>query len=71
VIRLLGRVRTLGISQSAGRQVLITVANVLILLTGVVSLATGSVAAYEWLLVFMLARPMLAFVIVLAEVAPG
>jgi len=36
-----------------------------------VSLATGSVAAYEWLLVFMLARPMLAFVIVLAEVAPG
>ena len=71
VIRLLGRVRTLGISQSAGKQVLITVANVLILLTGAVSLATGSVAAYEWLLVFMLARPMLAFVIVLAEVAPG
>ena len=71
VFRLLGRVRELGISQTTGRQTLVTVVNMLILFSGAISLAVGSAPAYEWLLVFMLARPMLAFVLVLTEVAPG
>ena len=35
------------------------------------SIAIGSAVAYEWLLALMLARPMVAFVMVLADVASG
>ena len=71
VLRLVTRVRQIGISQSTGKQLLVTLANVLLLVTGAVSLGLGTPTAYEWLLVFMLARPMLAFVLVLTEIAPG
>jgi len=71
VLRLVTRVRQIAISQSTGKQLLVTLANVLLLVTGAVSLGLGTPTAYEWLLVFMLARPMLAFVLVLTEIAPG
>ena len=71
VLRLVVRVRELEISQSLGRQGVAVVADILILGAGAVGLALGTPTAYEWVLVFMLARPMLAFVFVLSEVAPG
>lgn len=71
VLRLVARVRDMGIDQGSGRNVLVTGANFLIFGAGAISLSLGSAAAYEWLLLFMLARPMLAFVLVLTEVAPG
>jgi hypothetical protein len=71
VLRLVARLRDMGIGQSSDRNLLVTAANFLIFGAGAISLALGSAAAYEWLLVFMLARPMLAFVLVLTEVAPG
>ena len=36
---------------------------------GVVSIIAGSAAAYEWFLILLLARPMIAFVLVLTDAA--
>jgi len=47
------------------------VVDLAILLIGAVSLAGGSSQAFEWLLVLLLARPMLAFVLVLSDVGAG
>ena len=44
---------------------LILVLNLAILVAGVLCVLTGSIGAYEWLLLSLLARPMLAFVLVL------
>jgi hypothetical protein len=38
--------------------------------TAAVCIGTGGPIAYEWLLIALLARPILAFTLVLAEVAP-
>jgi hypothetical protein len=38
-----------------------------IVTSAAVCIASGSVAAYEWLLLFLLARPMVAFLLVLAS----
>ena len=41
--------------------------NVLIAIAAGAGLAWGAVTAYQWLLIFLLARPMVAFVVVLAS----
>ena len=41
--------------------------NIAILVAAVASLVTGSMAAFQWLLLLLLARPMLAFVLVLVS----
>jgi len=52
-------------------QNVILLIDVLILFTGSVGLALGTTSALEWLLLFLLARPALAFVFVLSEVTSG
>lgn len=71
IFRLIVRARAQGFSQRTIFNVFAFVIDVLILLAGAVGVATGTSTAYEWLLVFMLARPALAFVFVLSEVTPG
>jgi hypothetical protein len=71
---LVRRQRRLGIAPSAGWYVLAGGINVAVLAAGLAAVAFGAVAAYEAFLVGLLARPMLAFLLVLAsfdDVSPG
>jgi len=47
----------------------VVIVDLVVILTGAVALGWATGTAYEWLLALMLARPMLAFVLVLADVA--
>ncbi|HEX7264427.1 MAG TPA: hypothetical protein VF383_09665 [Candidatus Dormibacteraeota bacterium] len=52
----------------------VTMAGVLdiaIMLTGAICLGVGSALSLDWLLILLLARPMLAFALVVADVASG
>ncbi len=68
IVRLVVRARAANIAQPALTNALAGSIDLLVLFTGAIGLASGSAAVYEWLLVFMLARPALAFVFVLGEV---
>ena len=63
------RVRRLEIHLSRSRWILIVIVDLVVVTAGGLALAFPTAPAYEWLLVLMLARPMLAFVMVLADVA--
>jgi hypothetical protein len=65
------RIRRLEIHLTPPRWVTVVVIDLVVLLTCIAAIALATTAAYEWLLVVMLARPMLAFVLVLADVAEG
>lgn len=65
------RSRRLGLELTAAYWAAPAIIDVAIVAIGAVCLALGTSTAFEWLLVAMLARPMLAFVLVLAEVPPG
>lgn len=65
---LVTRSRELGVALPAAAWAAPTVIDVATVIAGTASLALGATAAFEWLLVALLARPMLAFVFVLAEV---
>jgi hypothetical protein len=61
------RRRRLGLPVLGAWAIAVTALNVLVLGLAVITLITGSVAAYAALLLALLARPMLAFVFVLAS----
>jgi membrane protein CcdC involved in cytochrome C biogenesis len=63
------RVRRLEIHLTRPRWILVVIIDLVVIMTGALALGFATTAAYEWLLVVMLARPMLAFVLVLADVA--
>jgi hypothetical protein len=56
-----------GIPIERGWAVFIGAVNVAIAVSAVAAFVTGAVSAFEWLLVLLLARPMIAFVVVLAS----
>jgi hypothetical protein len=64
---LLRRQLARGIPIQRGWAVFIAAVNVLIAVAAVIALFSGTVSAFEWLLVLLLARPMIAFVVVLAS----
>jgi hypothetical protein len=51
------------------RWILVVIIDLVVVIVGGLAVAFATAPAYEWLLVLMLARPMLAFVLVLADVA--
>lgn len=61
------RSRTLGLSLGSTTIGSGTVIDIAIVAAGTIGLAVGSAAAFEWLFVALLARPMIAFVLVLTE----
>jgi hypothetical protein len=63
------RVRRMEIHLTPQRWILVGIIDVVVVATGAVALGFATGAAYEWLLAAMLGRPMLAFVLVLADVA--
>jgi hypothetical protein len=69
MLALLLRMRRLEIHLSGPRWAVVVIVDLVVVLTGADALGSATVAAYEWLLAVMLARPMLAFVLVLADVA--
>jgi hypothetical protein len=62
------RIRRQRLTQSALNLTAAGLIDIAILIAGAVSLATASAPAFEWLLVLMVTRPMLAFVLVLSDV---
>jgi hypothetical protein len=71
---LIRRQRRLGIPPAFAWYVTAGAVNLVVLATGAAAIVFGAVTAYEGLLVGMLARPMLAFLLVLAsfdDVSPG
>jgi hypothetical protein len=67
VALLLRRQRRLGLSGQAGLNAVIVVIDVAAVAAGVATLVVGSVGLFEWQLLFLLSRPMLAFTFVLAS----
>jgi hypothetical protein len=65
---LLVRVRRNQIKQSTQTWIGVILINLAIFGAAAVCIATGGSVAYEWLLIALLARPMFAFTVVLAEV---
>lgn len=63
------RVRRMEIHLSRTRWILVVIIDLVVVIVGGLAVAFATAPAYEWLLVLMLARPMLAFVLVLADVA--
>lgn len=66
---LLARVRQYQIKQTTPTWIGVLVVNLAIFAAAAVSIATGGPVAYEWLLISLLARPMFAFTLALAEVS--
>jgi hypothetical protein len=66
---LLVRVRRNQIKQTAQTWIGVLLINLTIYAVAVVCIVTGGAVAYEWLLIALLARPMFAFTLVLAEVS--
>ncbi len=67
VLVLLVRSRRMGIQLPRWGLAGAVVIDIATLGTAAVSLSLGSLAAYEWLLLLLLARPMLAFVLVMSD----
>jgi len=63
------RVRRLEIHLTRPRWIVVVIIDSVVVVTGALAVGFATTASYEWLLVVMLARPMLAFVLVLADVA--
>ena len=61
------RARDRGIMMQPASVAVATVIDLVVIGTGAAGLALGSATTFEWLLVALLARPMLAFVLVLTE----
>ena len=69
MLALSGRLRGIAAQQSMPRWIAVGLIDLCVVGAGARALGLGTAAPYEWLLVVMLARPMLAFVLVLADVA--
>ena len=67
VVLLVGRQRRLGVPGERGWYALASVIDLAAIGAGSATLLTGSVGFFEWELLFLLARPMVAFVLVLAS----
>jgi hypothetical protein len=67
VALLLRRQRQLGLRGQAGLNAVIVVIDFVAVAAGVATLVVGSVGLFEWQLLFLLCRPMLAFTFVLAS----
>lgn len=65
------RIQRMEIHLSRPRWILVVIIDLVVVITCAAAIILGTPAAYEWLLVVMLFRPMLAFVLVLADVAEG
>lgn len=61
------RTRRQGLAMAGASMAGASVIDIIVIGTGAIALALGAPAAFEWLLVALLARPMLAFVLVLTE----
>ena len=71
IVTLIRRARRMEVHLTVARWAAVSLIDVVLLTVGVVAVVFPTTAAYEWLLVVMLARPMLAFVFVLADAAEG
>ena len=69
VLVLLTRMREQRIQQARVNLVAAGVLDLTIIFTAAACLATGSSLAFEWLLILLLARPMLAFALVVGDAA--
>jgi hypothetical protein len=67
IVVLYGRSRRNALPTSRGWVVGAVAVNIAVLVLGIATLATGSLGAFEGLLLALLARPMLAFLLVLAS----
>ena len=65
------RVRRLEIHLTRARWIVVVIIDSVVVVVGALTVGFATAAAFEWLLLVMLARPMLAFVLVLADVAEG
>jgi len=64
---LMRRRRRLGVSGRRGEDAVIVVIDFAAIAAGVATFVVGSVGLFEWELLFLLSRPMLAFTFVLAS----
>ncbi len=71
ILNLNMRLRRLKLRQNTAGLTAAGLIDILVLIVGAASLAVGSTVAYEWVLVLLLARPTLAFVLVLSDVGAG
>ena len=71
IVTLIRRSMRMGIHLTPARWAAVSTIDLVLLAAGVIAVLYPTTAAYEWLLVVMLARPMLAFVFVLADSAEG
>jgi hypothetical protein len=67
VALLLRRQRRLGVRGQAGLNPVIVVIDLAAIVAGLATVVVGSVGIFEWELLFLLSRPMLAFTFVLAS----
>jgi hypothetical protein len=67
VVVLITRARAMGIELPRGGTISAGLVDTATFLVGAYSLALGSLPAFEWLLLLLLARTMLAFVLVMAD----
>lgn len=70
IVVLLLRARRLGLQLGRPSTALISVIDITVLAIGTAALTLGGQVLFEWLLVTMLMRPMVAFVLVLTEIPP-
>jgi hypothetical protein len=71
ILKLNMRLQRLRLRQPTASLAAAAVVDLAVLIVGAVSLAGGSFLAFEWLLVLLLARAILAFVLVLSDVEAG
>ena len=67
VVLLMRRQRRLGVSGERGWYLLASVVDLAAIGAGAATLVTGTAGFFEWELLFLLARPMVAFILVLAS----
>lgn len=68
ILVLLRRARSQHVAQPAAALTAAGLVDVGVIVAGAVGLGTGSAIAFEWFLILMLARPMLAFAFVFSDV---
>jgi hypothetical protein len=67
VVLLMRRQRRLGVPGERGWYMLATAIDVAAIVAGVATILMGTIGSFEWQLLFLLARPMVAFTLVLAS----
>jgi hypothetical protein len=68
---LLRRVRSQSLALGRRVEVIVVLVDTALLATAIVTVVTGQLSTYEWLLVLLVTRPALAFVMALSEINPS